>query len=82
MLHLVRAAISDRELINKWVCGYSVLESYSPSNFTECSGRGVLPEKTDFVGISGMREELEIYSGVVLESLHQAMYADIYLCKG
>ena len=34
------------------------------------------------VGISGTREELEIYSGVVLESLHQAMYAVIYLCKG
>ena len=50
LLHLVRAAISDRELINKWVCGCSVLESYSPSNFTECSGSGVLSEKTDFGG--------------------------------
>lgn len=29
-----------------------------------------------------MREELEIYSGVVLESFHQPMYAVIYLCKG
>ena len=58
LLHLVRAAISDRELINKWMCGYNVLESYSASNLQSAFGSGILSEKTDFSGHLRYKGEL------------------------